>query len=91
MSREDVGGEELTSLPDKRFFTIAEVHTYFADLALSTIYRWIERGELATVGPKHRQRVTRESLVEKILQFSSESVPDDRVREGAHVRTMRRD
>ena len=57
-------------LPDKPLFWVREVPQYFPyGVSLMTVYRWIESGQLETVGPKYYQRVTRASLMKKISQF----------------------
>jgi predicted site-specific integrase-resolvase len=57
-------------LPDKPFFFVKEVAQYFpVYISLTTIYRWIESGQLETVGPKYKLRITRDSLLKKLSQF----------------------
>lgn len=58
------------SLPNKPFFWVREVPQYFPyGISLTTVYRWIEAGELMTVGPKFKQRIPRASLLKKLSQF----------------------
>lgn len=57
-------------VPNKQLFFVREVQQYFPiPVALCTIYRWMQSGELETVGPKYKQRITRESLIKKVSQF----------------------
>ena len=58
------------AIPKKALFFVREVPKYFpVPVSLTTIYRWIESGQLDVVGPKFKQRITREALLKKLSQF----------------------
>lgn len=57
-------------LPNQPSFLVRDVPKYIPHgISLMTVYRWIQAGKLDVVGPPHKFRVTRDSLLKILSQF----------------------
>lgn len=64
----------MTALPQKPWFTIKEAVFYLSQAAgrqvsRTTVYRWIERGELEISGVPFFKKITHASLQRKLYQM----------------------